>query len=143
VVGLAALGKASSASLLLDLLEVPALSRLAADALVTIGGIDLRAGTRRTDEHPNDDPRDERVALDPDADRPWPEPSALRSEWARAEPQLPRDERLLLGRPIGAALLAEVLATGSQRMRAAAALERALAQPGTPLYEVRDPAFRQ
>ena len=37
----------------------------------------------------------------------------------------------------------EVLKTGRQRQRAAAALELAILQPGKPLFNVRAPGFRQ
>jgi hypothetical protein len=42
-----------------------------------------------------------------------------------------------------AIFLGEALARGNQRQRAAAALERSLRAPGTPIVVVRAPGFRQ
>ena len=51
--------------------------------------------------------------------------------------------RYLVGKPITPEWLHEVLREGRQRQHAAAALELALKQRGSKLFEVRAPGFRQ
>ena len=58
---------------------------------------------------------------------------------ARFEP----GTRFLCGRPIEAAQCLQVLHTGRQRQRIAAALELALADPRRPIFEWRAPAIQQ
>ena len=92
---------------------------------------------------PNDDPKDENVAPDPDEDLPWPHPPRIRAWWDVQKSKFAPGKRYLAGKEIGAASAGDVLKTGRQRQRLAAALELAILQPGTPLVEVRAPGFRQ
>jgi hypothetical protein len=48
-----------------------------------------------------------------------------------------------MGGPVTPENCIEVLKTGFQRQRIAAAFYRCLIQPGTPLFEWRAPAWRQ
>jgi hypothetical protein len=48
-----------------------------------------------------------------------------------------------MGKPITIDWCKQVLRTGRQRQRAAAALELAMRRRGSPLFEVRSPGFRQ
>jgi uncharacterized protein (TIGR02270 family) len=144
ILGAAALGDPGAAPWLVAQLEDPALARLAAEALAMIGGVgEGLAGPKPAEvlAGPSDDPADEVVAMDPDAERPWPAPVALAAAFRARD--LRRGSRYLRGLPITAGHAERVLREGRQHERAAAAIERSLLAPGRPLYEVRAPAFRQ
>ena len=57
--------------------------------------------------------------------------------------RFPKGERMLCGHPLSQENCANILLSGQQRQRRAAALEMALANPGTPLFETRAPGRRQ
>jgi uncharacterized protein (TIGR02270 family) len=134
---------------LLELFDDEAVARVAGRAFGAITGIDLRASKldgARPDgarAQPSDDPNDEDVSVDPDASLPWPNAVSARAAWPRAAARFPRGQRLFLGKPSSADWVSHVLRAGDQHQRRAAAFELALASPGTPLFEVRAPAFRQ
>jgi uncharacterized protein (TIGR02270 family) len=92
---------------------------------------------------PTDDPGDENVDLDPDEDLPWPDSVALEGWWKRHGSELSPGIRHLLGKPISIEWLQQVLRTGHQRQRAAAALELKILHPRLPLFNFQAPAFRQ
>jgi uncharacterized protein (TIGR02270 family) len=131
---------------LLDRLRDPDLARVAGEAIAMITGADLwrppLLGKRPADEPgPNDDPADARVAMDPDADLPWPEPDAV-TRWV-AERDLTPGARRLCGEIHEDAWLEKVLLRGRQRERAVAALALKLRRPDRPLFPVRAAGFRQ
>jgi uncharacterized protein (TIGR02270 family) len=134
---------------LLEQMVEPALARVAGEAFTTITGVDLAyhdlegewpAGFQAG---PTEDPADHDVTLDEDEDLPFPDPSLVADWWRRNERAFRFGTRYLLGKPIHEVSLQEALREGRQRQRAAAALERVLQQPGTPLFEVRARADRQ
>lgn len=92
---------------------------------------------------PNDDPADENVAMDVDDNLPYPDPVNVEHWWDTHRNEFSSGTRYLCGKPINEASLNQVLRTGYQRQRAAAALELVLLRPGTPLFEVRARADRQ
>ena len=57
--------------------------------------------------------------------------------------RFPVGERILCGYPLSQESCANILLTGQQRQRRAAALEIVLGNPGTPLFETRAPGRRQ
>lgn len=134
---------------LLAQMQVPALARLAGEAFSTVTGADLAhpalAGQppEGFDAGPTDDPLDENVAPDPDEYLPWPDPDKARDWWYDYRGEFRAGSRYLLGNPVEVPWLFEVLATGMQRQRTAAAVELALAQPGSVLFEVRAPGSVQ
>lgn len=143
------LGDPVSVDWLLEVMHAPTLARLAGEAFTMITGLDLALEDFDTDAPsdfqagPTEDPDDEAVTLDDDEDLPWPDPSLL-AEWWRARKSDYQDhQRYFSGRPVGELDTGRVLATGYQRQRAAAALERALARPGTALFNTRAPGYRQ
>ena len=73
----------------------------------------------------------------------WDEVQAIDKWWARNRQGFSDGQRFLLGQPLSEAAAAEVLRTGSQRQRAAAALELKLRRPDQALFEVRAPAIHQ
>ena len=63
--------------------------------------------------------------------------------WQARAGQFEAGRRYLVGRPVEAAGCREVLLSGFQRQRRAAALELALMDPKAPLFETRAPGLRQ
>jgi uncharacterized protein (TIGR02270 family) len=130
-------------------MRVPSLARVAGASFTLITGLDLAAarmsGTAPEDvvAGPDDDPADPDVDLDPDEHLPWPHAERIEAWWAGHAGAFAVGARHLLGKPIAAAALADVLRTGAQPQRAAAALELSLLEPGRPLFDVRAPALRQ
>ena len=127
----------------------PPVARVAGEAFSMITGVDLAyqdlEGEWPEGFHagPTENPEDEDVAMDPDEDLAWPDPALVTRWWSENSPQFAPGTRHLCGRPISAAQCQEVLRTGYQRQRIAAALELALMRPDAPLFEWRAPAFRQ
>jgi uncharacterized protein (TIGR02270 family) len=125
------------------------LARLAGEAFTMITGVDLayRDLERKPPEDfnagPTEDPKDENVEMDPDDNLPWPEPALVQKWWDKNRGQFQNGTRYLLGKPMNTEWLKTVLRDGRQRQRAAAALELAIRQPGTPMFNVKAPGFRQ
>jgi uncharacterized protein (TIGR02270 family) len=135
---------------LIERMAEPTLARLAGEAFCWICGTDLARQDLETliapplPEHPSDDPADDDVSLDEDESLPWPDPVKVQSWWAGNQAALAtRGPRLFVGEPIGAAVAQRVLREGSQRLRAHAAEQLCLLQPGTHLFPVAAPAPRQ
>ena len=128
---------------LLERMANPDLARLAGEALSSITGVELAyedlegEWPEGFEAGPTEEPEDENVEMDPDEDLPWPAPELIEKWWSQNQGQFPTGQRTLLGKPIAAETLQEVLRTGRQRQRAAAALELTLQQPGKPLFETR------
>jgi uncharacterized protein (TIGR02270 family) len=102
-----------------------------------LDSVDLQ-GTRPEgfESGPTDDPADPDVELDPDDKLPWPDPERVAKWWAAQRGGYAPGTRYLIGKPITPESLAEILRTGRQRQRAAAALELTI-RTGAMLFEVR------
>jgi len=144
-----ALGDPELIPWLIDQMKTPALARTAGEAVSTITGIhiayDKLEGARPQgfEAGPNDDPADENVEMDPDDDLYWPAPALVLKWWNGRKGDFSKDTRYLLGKPIDKEGIRHALKSGSQRQRAAAAIELAFLTPGRPLFEVRSPGYRQ
>ena len=149
VIAAGAAGDPAAVPWLLDQTKIPAVARIAGEALSLITGVDLAYQDLDGNQPdgfeagPNDNPEDENVQPDPDEDLPWPHPGRARAWWESRSSAFAPGKRYLLGKEISAATAREALQTGRQRQRAAAALELAILEPGTPLQETRAPGFRQ
>jgi len=149
VIAAGAAGDPAAVPWLLDQTAVPGVARVAGEALSMITGVDLAYQDLDGDQPegfeagPNDDPGDENVQPDPDEDLPWPHPGRARAWWESQKSRFAPGKRYLLGREITPESVREALSAGRQRQRAAAALEIAILEPGSPLEEVRTPGFRQ
>jgi uncharacterized protein (TIGR02270 family) len=148
IIGAGAHGDPADAPWLLDSMKTPELARIAGESFTMITGIDVQGSRGAPPEGfsagPTDDPEDEDVAMDPDAYLPWPDVPALRRRFDERPRALAKSEgiRCLLGEPIAPPWSTRVLSSGTQRQRAAAAIE--LVMSGSrPLFEVRAPGFRQ
>jgi uncharacterized protein (TIGR02270 family) len=144
-----AIGDPASVPWLISLMDQLPLARLAGQSFTMIVGIGLayRDLERKPPEDfhagPTEDPNDENVEMDPDDNLPWPEPKLVANWWQKNQGQFQSGTRYLCGRPMTIEWLKEVLRDGYQRQRAAAALELAIRQPGSPLFNVKAPGFRQ
>jgi uncharacterized protein (TIGR02270 family) len=149
VQGAGAIGDPAEIPWLIEHMKVPDLARVAGESFTTITGVDLAYDDLETDRPegfesgPTEDPADENVELDPDENLPWPDPALIQNWWQSNRHAFQSGTRYLLGKPITVDWCKQVLRVGRQRQRAAAALEISMRQPGTPLFEVRAPGFRQ
>ena len=149
VQGAGVVGDPVSIPWLIQVMEVPELARVAGEALTMITGVDLAYGDLEGEwpegfeAGPTEEPEDEDVEMDQDEDLPWPKPALIAEWWNEKKGEFRSGTRYLVGKPVSAEHLLQVLRTGYQRQRAAAALELAMLQPGQPLFEVRAPGFRQ
>lgn len=130
----AVLGDPQAVYWLIAQMQVPALSRLAGEAFVTITGIDLEESGLTLDltpdfhDGPNDDPSDSDISMDDDERLPFPHAANIASIWQDYQHRFIPGQRYLMGQPIGIKHLAGLFKTASQRQRRAAALELALLQ---------------
>jgi uncharacterized protein (TIGR02270 family) len=134
---------------LIGQMETPERARIAGEAFSMITGVDLAyedlegEWPEGFEAGPTENPEDEDVAMDPDEDLPWPAPDLIARWWAANGGRFPAGRRFLCGQPISEAHCQEVLRSGYQRQRIAAALELALMRPDRPLFEWRAPGYRQ
>lgn len=134
---------------LLQRMREPEQARAAGEAFSAVTGADLAyldldaeppAGFQAG---PDERPEHEDVTPDPDEDLPWPDPVLVAEWWEARRRDFAAGRRYLVGRPLDEIRCVEVLVGGYQRQRHAAALELALLRPGTGVYNVRAPGFRQ
>jgi uncharacterized protein (TIGR02270 family) len=144
-----AVGDPTSIPWLIENMAVPAVARVAGESFTMITGVDLAYDDLDTDKPegfeagPTEDPEDENVEMDQDEDLPWPNPELIKKWWFTHRLEFTNGTRYLLGKPMAIDSLNEVLRTGKQRQRRAAALELAIRQPGTALFTTSAPGFRQ
>ena len=149
IIGAGILGDPALIPWLIEQMTIPGFMRVAGESFVMITGIDL------TKDHlegkkpngfeagPTEDPNDENVEMDPDEDLPWPNVDLIQKWWHTHRLEFQNGTRYLLGKPMTIDWLKEVLKIGRQRQRTAAAIELAMRQPGTPLFNTHAPGFRQ
>lgn len=127
----------------------PKFARAAGEAFATITGADLafldldRKPPEGVVFGPNDDPADAEVALDEDESVPWPDVERVGTWWQANGARFKPGTRCFVGEPPTVAHCISVLRSGLQRQRIAAAEYLCLLQPGTPLFNVAAPAWRQ
>lgn len=128
--------------------ELP-LARVAGEAFTLITGADLALldlelkTSPDFDSGPNDDPSDPNVSIDPDQDLPWPDPQLVENWWQANQNRFNKGTAYLLGVPLSEAQCQEVLRTGYQRQRIAAACALARYIPTQVLFPTSAPALRQ
>jgi uncharacterized protein (TIGR02270 family) len=128
---------------LIKQMEVPKLAKVAGESFSFITGVDIAYNDLEGElpkdfaTGPTEDPENENVAMDPDEDLPVPDPALVERWWQQHQPRFQNHVRYLLGHPINQVHCQEVLKTGKQRQRQAAALELSLQRPTAPLFETR------
>lgn len=134
---------------LLKQMADPKLTRLAGEAFSMITGLDLayvdldRKPPEGAVFGPNDDPADADVAMDEDESLPWPDVDKISAWWQAHGARFVPGTRYFVGEPPSVPHCVHVLRTGFQRQRIAAAEYLCLLQPGTPLFNVAAPTWRQ
>jgi uncharacterized protein (TIGR02270 family) len=134
---------------LINLMTVPEVSRVAGEAFSMITGVDLAYDDldgewpEGFEAGPTENPEDEDVAMDSDEDLPWPEQSLIQDWWEKNKNNFRVGARYLVGKPISVEHCQQVLNTGFQRQRLAAALELALLRKDEPLFNTSAPGLRQ
>lgn len=125
------------------------LARLAGEAFSFITGLDLayldleRKPPENVQFGPTDDPDDDNVAMDEDDSLPWPDPEKISAWWHANGHRFAPGTRYFMGERPSPSHCLGVLKTGFQRQRMAAAEHLCLLQPGTPLFNVAAPTWRQ
>ena len=144
-----ALGDPTSIPWVIEQMTAPTLARVAGESFTMITGVDLAYDDLDADKPegfeagPTEDPDDENVDMDQDEDLPWPNPELIKKWWFTHRIEFTNGTRYLLGKPMKIDSLNDVLRIGKQRQRTAAAIELAMRQPGTALFNTRAPGFRQ
>ena len=134
---------------LIERMDDDVLARLAGESFSLLTGADLPALEleRKPPEHvpggPSDDPDDDTVAMDEDDSLPWPDRARVERWWQAQAAAMPVERRSFMGRPPSREHAGEVLRQGFQRQRFLAARYLCLLSPGTRLFPVCAPAWRQ
>ncbi len=143
------LGDARFVPWLIQSMNDEAFARIAGESFSLITGADLAALDleRKPPEQapggPNDDPADSNVAMDEDDSLPWPDPERIQRWWQESAAAMPADARCLMGKPPTREHCVHVLREGFQRQRIVAARLLCLLSPGTKLFPVCAPSWRQ
>ncbi len=149
IIGTGIIGEPSQIPWLIQQMEKPEMARIAGESFTFITGAALDDEDLADNEPegfeagPTENPEDEDIDLDPDENLLWPNPALVQAWWNKHQTQYHHNIRYLVGKPITTEHCQQVLATGLQRQRIAAALELALMQPDAPLFEIRAPGWRQ
>jgi uncharacterized protein (TIGR02270 family) len=134
---------------LLQVMQDQKLARIAGESFSFITGADLawldleRKPPEEPVAGPNDNPDDADVALDEDDGLPWPDTERVRNWWSKHASEFRPDTRYLVGAPPTPEHCIRILREGTQRQRYAAAVTLCLLRPGTPLFNIAAPAWRQ
>jgi len=145
--GIGVLGNALYVPWLIEQMADPEVARLAGEALGLMTGQDLvaakltqSAATARASQgaaQPKEEDLDEYHSL------PSPDPVKLAQWWQAEGFRWGAGVRRFVGEPPSSAHCRAILKKGRQRQRSAAAQYLCLSAPGTPLFDVRAPAWRQ
>ncbi|MCY1301795.1 hypothetical protein D9M70_514280 [compost metagenome] len=81
--------------------------------------------------------------MDPDQDLPWPDPQLVQAWWQANQMYFQAGAPYLLGSALNERSCLEVLATGQQRQRIAAACSLARFRPTETLFPTSAPTNRQ
>ena len=134
---------------LVEAMQDDVFARIAGESFSLITGADLAALDleRKPPEHvpggPSDDPADDDVAMDPDDSLPWPDRERVQRWWTEHADGMPANARCFMGRPPTPGHCADILREGLQRQRILAAQLLCLRTPGTRLFPVCAPSWRQ
>ena len=147
--GVAIVGDPHYVPWLIAQMQEPRLSRVAGEAFTFVTGLDLahldldRKPPEQVTFGPNDDPEDDNVAMDEDENLPWPDPEKITTWWRTNSSRFTPGTRYFMGVVPTLSTCLEVLRTGFQRQRIAAADYLPLLAPGTLLFNAASPAGRQ
>lgn len=143
ILGVGSTGDTEYIPWLIKQMEDPQHARVAGEAFTSITGVDIAYDDLEGEwpdgfeAGPSEDPNDDNVAMDEDEDLPWPDVKLITGWWRGQSQEFQAGQRYLLGKPVTPEHCQWVLVNGMQRQREAAALEIALMQPKTALFETR------
>jgi uncharacterized protein (TIGR02270 family) len=149
IIGSGFIGDARYVPWLIEQMAQPATARIAAEAFVTITGVDFNLAQMEVpppdgfEDGPTDDPDDDNVELPEDIALPWPDIDKIRAWWQQNGARFAPGVRLFMGQPVSPDSCTGVLREGFQRQRVAAALHLALLDARAPLFATSAPAWRQ
>lgn len=124
-------------------------ARLAGEVFSLITGADLtaleleRATPDSIDAGPDADPENDHVALDEDDNLPWPDEAKVQAWWRGNASRWVSGQRYVAGQVPSASHALHILQTAGQRQRTMAAEYLCLLRPGSKLFPVAAPAWRQ
>lgn len=134
---------------LMKQMDDPKVARLAGESFSFITGLDLAYldfecdAPDEVEPGPNDNPQDENVAMDADENLPWPDPVKIQAWWDTNKNNFSNGKRHFMGKHILREHCVQILRKGYQRQRMAAAQYLCLLDPGTQLFPVSAPGWRQ
>ncbi len=134
---------------LIKLMADDVTARLAGESFSTITGLDLawldleRNPPEDFEPGPTDDPEDPNVDMDPDDGLPWPDQAKIQAWWDANGQRFQQGTRYFMGEPVSLDHCRRLLREGYQRQRRAAAEYLCLLAPGTQLFPIAAPAWRQ
>ncbi|MGJ7571615.1 TIGR02270 family protein [Variovorax sp. RB2P76] len=149
IIGSGFIGDARYVPWLVEQMAQPATARIAAEAFVSITGVDFNLAQMEVpppdgfEDGPTDDPDDDNVELPEDIALPWPDIDKIRAWWQQNGARFAPGVRLFMGQPVSPDGCTGVLREGFQRQRVAAALHLALLDARAPLFATSAPAWRQ
>lgn len=149
IIGAGMSGDPSYIPWLIKQMELPELAKIAGESFSFISGADIAYEDLEGElpknfaAGPTENPEDEDVAMDPDEDLPCPNPVLIERWWKQHQQNFMPGVRYLSGKPSNEFQCKDILRTGKQRQRQAAALALALMQPAKPLFETRAMGKRQ
>ena len=149
IIGSGFIGDARYVPWLIEQMTQPATARIAAEAFVTITGVDFNLAQMEVpppdgfEDGPTEDPDDDNVELPEDIALPWPDVDKIRAWWQKNGVRFTPGTRLFMGQPLLPDSCTGVLRQGFQRQRVAAALHLALLDARAPLFATSAPAWRQ
>ncbi len=134
---------------LMKQMDDPKVTRLAGESFSFITGLDLAYldfecdAPDEVEPGPNDNPQDENVTMDADENLPWPDPVKIQAWWDTNKNNFSIGKRHFMGKHILREHCVQILRKGYQRQRMAAAQYLCLLDPGTQLFPVSAPGWRQ
>ena len=143
ILGVGSTGDTEYIPWLIKQMEDPQHARVAGEAFTYITGVDFAYDDLEGEwpdgfeAGPSEDPNDDNVAMDEDEDLPWPAVELITGWWREQSHEFQAGRRYLSGKPVTPEHCQWVLVNGKQRQREAAAMEIALMQPNTALFETR------
>jgi uncharacterized protein (TIGR02270 family) len=147
IVAAGVLGDPVSVPWVIGHMRSPGSARLAGEAFSMITGVDLTYRNLDRNEPAETEEAAEAVATPTDAEYenhlPWPDPELVDRWWHEHESQFTPGVRYQAGKPVTVGAAREILLSGTQRQRAAAAIELAIHEPDEPLFEIRSRAALQ
>jgi len=124
-------------------------SRIAGESFSLITGLDLSYLDMERDSQldesidQNESPEDEKIVVDSDDNLSWPDPVKLQDWWNINKSEFTNGTRYFMGAVVTREHCIQVLKKGYQRQRFAAAQHLCVLEPGTSLFPVNAPGWRQ